>query len=118
MNTGWWASMIDGTVVQSANIPYGNYWEAIPVRPDPTCVWNPNPGVWVEGADAAAVAANALAVDSTTVSNTAIVQQLINATDAQIATFVANHSTADAGTQGLIVLLARLVRILAIRSGL
>lgn len=118
MNTGWWFNPLDNTVIQSVTVPVGSYWQAIPVRPDPTCIWNPGTGTWVEGADAAAVAANALAVDSTAVSNTAIVQQLINATDAQIANFVANHSTADAGTQGLIVLLARLVRILAIRSGL
>lgn len=107
--------------------PDGSYYEgdqahpidaAVPQRPDPTFDWNSGQNAWVQNAvRAALVAAVAQVVtDATAVKTAAIVQQLMNATDAQIVTFVANHSTADAGTQALIVLLARICRILLLRG--
>lgn len=107
--------------------PAGNYYEGdqvhpldapVPKRPDPTFLWNFGTSSWQQSAPLAAIvsAIAQLTVDDAAVRTSALVQQLLNASDAQIAAFVAAHSTADAGTQGLIVLLARIVRILGNRS--
>lgn len=107
--------------------PTGSYYEgdkahptdvAVPQRPDPTYDWNFGQNAWVQNAARAAVAAAIaqVATDDTAVRTTAIIQQLMNATDAQIAAFVGNHSTADAGTQQLIVMLARIVRVLLLKG--
>lgn len=101
--------------------PTGAYYEgdrvsaldiAVPPRPDPTYDWLN--GAWVQNAARLALVTTAaqVATDDTAVRTTNIVQQLMNATDAQIATFVANHSAADAGTQQLLVLLARICRVI------
>ena len=90
---------------------------SIPVpRPDPTYDWNGNAWVVNAGRATAAQAQTQIIADANAVLATPLIQALTNATDAQISAFVGSHSTADAGTQTLLVLLARAVRILLQRG--